>query len=341
MKFDSSGFILDSTRGRKCVFSKQEESVLSDCINVLCRYGFSPTIEEIKDLVKEYASINEINVSTFTGSRPGKEWTTSFMKRNNLSLKHAEMICHSRKAATENPFIIFEFYEMLEKIIKEKNLSANQIWNTDESGFPVDPRKCKVISKRGEKAYKVTLGPGRENITTLATCSASGQALDPLIIFAGKNLQSSWRGDKALKNIMYAVSDSGWMTAEVFSSWFDRFTECVQERPLLLIFDGHLTHTSLNVVLKGRAEDITILKLPPHTTDLLQPLDVACFGPIKQLWQRKLNEWTSFSGNREPIKKAQFANMLSDVWHTGLSVKNCIAGFEATGIYPVNKNKYP
>ena len=317
------------------------EAELADCVSILCRYGFSPTIEEVKNLVSEYASSNEINVSVFKNGRPGKDWISSFMKRNKLSLKHAEMICYSRKAATENPFIIYEFYEIIEKIIKEKDLSPNKIWNTDESGFPVDPKKCKVISQRGEKDYKVTLGPGRENITTLATCSAAGQALDPLIVFAGKNLQSSWRGDNALANTMYAVSDSGWMTAEIFSSWFHRFTEVVTQRPLLLVFDGHLTHYSLDVIQKGRAEDITIVKLPPHTTDLLQPLDVACFGPIKQLWQKKLNDWISLSGAKEPIKKAQFANMLSDVWHVGLSNKNVVAGFEATGVYPANKEKYP
>ena len=33
--------------------------------------------------------------------------------------------------------------------------------------------------------------------------------------------------------------------------------------------------------------------------------------------------------------------MLADVWHVGLSFKNVVAGFEATGIYPVNKSKYP
>ena len=40
-----------------------------------------------------------------------------------------------------------------------------------------------------------------------------------LIIFPGKNLQSTWKGDKALPNTFYGISDSGWMTTEVFATW--------------------------------------------------------------------------------------------------------------------------
>ena len=46
------------------------------------------------------------------------------------------MISAARKLATANPFIINDFYDVIEHIIKEKNLQPNQIWNCDESGFP-------------------------------------------------------------------------------------------------------------------------------------------------------------------------------------------------------------
>ena len=67
-------------------------------------------------------------------------------------------------------------------------------------------------------------------------------------------------------------------------------------RPLLLIFDGHLTHFSLEVIEKARREDITLLKLLPHVTDILQPLDVACFGPLKRMWEKVLKEWINEFG---------------------------------------------
>ena len=47
-------------------------------------------------------------------------------------------------------------------------------------------------------------GARRENIITLTVCNVAGKALDPLIIFQGKNWQTSWRPEKPpLKNIFY------------------------------------------------------------------------------------------------------------------------------------------
>lgn len=128
----------------------------------------------------------------FAENRPGKEWLRLFMERNKLSLKKATMICSARKAVTANPFVVHDFYDMLEKIVEEKKFTPNQIWNCDESGFPTDPKRCKVVSRSGEVAYRVTPGAGRENTTTLAAVNAAGQALPPLVVFPGKNHQESW-----------------------------------------------------------------------------------------------------------------------------------------------------
>jgi len=38
------------------------------------------------------------------------------MKRNHLTLKKAEMISTARMSNTSNPFIIFDFYDTLEKV---------------------------------------------------------------------------------------------------------------------------------------------------------------------------------------------------------------------------------
>ena len=274
-------------------------------------------------------------------NRPGKDWLRSFMERRNLSTKKANMISAARKSATSNPFIVNDFYDVIEKIIIDHKLNPKQVWNCDESGFPTDPSKSKVISPRGEVAYKITWGAGRENISTLAACNAAGRALDPLIIFAGKHFQSTWKGEKPLPNTMYGISSNGWMTTVVFFQWFTRFTEQVKERPLLLIYDGHLSHVSVELIEKAIAEEVIIVKLPPHVTDKLQPLDVCCFGPLKREWERHLCKRVNLLGPKETISKGTFVDLLSEVWHKGLSPNNIIAGFRATGIFPVDRSKYP
>ena len=56
------------------------------------------------------------------------------------------MISTARLSATANPFIIYDFYDLVEKVIQEKKLEPRHLWNCDESGFPTNPARCKVVS---------------------------------------------------------------------------------------------------------------------------------------------------------------------------------------------------
>ena len=45
---------------------------------------------------------------------------------------------------------------------------------------------CRMVGPRGKVSYKVIAGPGRQNTTVLASCSAAGNVFPPLIVFPGK-----------------------------------------------------------------------------------------------------------------------------------------------------------
>ena len=212
----------------------------------------------------------------------------------------------ARKSVTANPFVVYDFYDTIEKVIADKSLGPHQIWNCDESGFPSDPKKCRVIGPSGVEAYRVVPGAGRDNTTVLAAVNADGRALPPLVIFSGQHHMQSWHSEQDMPGTMYGVSESGWMTSDVFAEWFDHFCRHVTDRPLLLIFDGHLSHVSTAVILKAMKEDIVIVKLPPHSTDTLQPLDVSCFSPLKGRWEKVLNDWCAAFGGQRPLRKSDF-----------------------------------
>ena len=53
----------------------------------------------------------------------------------------------------------------------------------------------------------MSFGARRDNITVLAAVNAAGIALDPLIIFKGKNLMELWFGANALPDTYYSKSD--------------------------------------------------------------------------------------------------------------------------------------
>lgn len=326
--------------GRPTVINEVEEKELADCIAVLCKNGFSPSLDDIRIIVQDYVNANEVE-NPFINGKPGRRWMERFLAKNNLSLKRATLISKVRLDCTSNPFVIYDFYKTLSDVISDEVLSANQIWNMDETGFCLDPKKSMSVAPKGQKALKRTEGCQRENITVLAVCSASGRVLDPLIINQGAYFQQCWKADNALPNTFYGHSHNGWMTSQVMIDWFEQFLELVQERPILLLFDGHLTHFSIDVVKKALDNQVILIKLPPHTTDLMQPLDVGMFSPLKKAWDKQLSEHTGFGGSKGTIRRADFVNMLCSIWKESMPGKNAISGFRATGMFPVEMTKYP
>ena len=75
------------------------------------------------------------------------------------------------------------------------------------------------------------------------------------------------------------------------------YVECQRgtlgDKPALVIIDnfkGQITST-INRILE--AHDIHVCLLPPNTTDLLQPIDVAVNKPAKDFLKRKFEAWYS------------------------------------------------
>ena len=82
--------------------------------------------------------------------------------------------------------------------------------------------------------------------------------------------------------------------------------------------------------------------LPPHSTHLLQPLDVAFFAPLKRAWQKILDTWkTSNRNTSATLNKNAFPRLLCQLHlklfsNTGTNdhSDNLVSGFKACGIIP-------
>jgi hypothetical protein len=120
------------------------------------------------------------------------------------------------------------------------------------------------------------------------------------------------------------------MTSDVFLGWMHKFAQCVTERPLLLLCDGHCSHVSLDVISFARSNGITILKFPSHTTHVLQPLDVSVFTPLKCAWDKRVIQFQKEHGFNA-MSKSDEVNVLSSVWQVAVTDSNVRTGFETTG----------
>ena len=86
----------------------------------------------------------------------------------------------------------------------------------------------------------------------------------PYVVYKGKNLWARW-----MKNgpaaCLFSVSDSGWMESSNFLQWFSKmYVPAVMHlTPVVLFFDGHHSHISLELLKVARSNDIYLVCLPP------------------------------------------------------------------------------
>ncbi|KAM6508499.1 hypothetical protein FALCPG4_19005 [Fusarium falciforme] len=102
----------------------------------------------------------------------------------------------------------------------------------------------------------------------------------------------------------------------------------------LIVFDGFTGHGVFAVREYCAKFCIITAPLPPHSTHVLQPMDVGVFQPLKNAHQKHLAKWLR-KGNIS-FSRTDFIRGFQQVFEEGFTAHNIISGFEKSGIYPPN-----
>lgn len=91
------------------------------------------------------------------------------------------------------------------------------------------------------------------------------------------------------------------------------------------------------------ANKITLIRLPSHLTDKLQPLDKCVFGPVKNHWEKILVEYgkSEFGQSHQRLTRKEFVELLGEVRRISMTPANITSGFRSTGIFPLDKKVFP
>lgn len=146
---------------------------------------------------------------------------------------------------------------------------------------------------------------------------------------------------KGFPGITYAATPNGWMQSDVFENYFQNsFLKTIgNERPVVLIYEGHATHIGLKVIQMAIDAGVTIIMLPPHSSHILQPLDLSVMKSVKVKWDPALVSWQrKHIGQKLP--KSEFSIILGHIWsETPREV--IINGFRKAGLFPFNNKVIP
>lgn len=165
------------------------------------------------------------------------------------------------------------------------------------------------------------------------------------MVYKAEHLYDSWI-DGGSRGTRYNRSKFGWFDGVIFEDWFNKivlpyFRKFPVDVPKAMIGNNLASHISFSVIDECKKYNIRFILLPPNSTHLCQPLDVAFFRPLKIQWRKSLFAYKN--KNRGCIQKTEFPrifkNALDKLQIENMASKNLIAGFKATGIYPIDKNK--
>lgn len=323
------------SHGGQQVFCPEEEEAICENLILVANYGIPLSYIDIKLFVKGYLCNQKREVKRFKNNTPGDDWVRSFVKRNR---QLTQRMCQNIKRARAQlkPSEVSEYYQRLAESLE--GVPPENILNYDETNLADDPGMKKCIFRRGVKYPERLINFSKGNISLLFSGSASGELLPPYVIYKSLHLWDTWCTGGP-PNARYGRSKHGWMTSNNFEEWFDTIVVPWARRlsgKKVLIGDNLSSHISISVIQKCNKHNIAFILLPPNSTHVCQPLDVAFFGPQKRAWRQILEEHKTRFPTSTGLDKSTFPSLLKRlIDDMGLkNTENIKAGFKACGICP-------
>lgn len=168
-------------------------------------------------------------------------------------------------------------------------------------------------------------------------CKWYSTSIAPLFIFKGDGISNSLITNQIPSNWCISTSSKGWTSnihgLEWLRSCFEPETrEKAAGRPRLLLCDEYDSHISGNFIAHCMDYNIILLVLPPHTSHILQPLDLSVFGPLKTYLAQETDRYTRTGIQR--LQKYEWLEAYRQARPKALSTSNILSGFRRGELIP-------
>ncbi|BCS24404.1 uncharacterized protein APUU_40848A [Aspergillus puulaauensis] len=268
--------------------SKTQEDYLVQWIISRDERGCAPRHSHIQEMAK-------IILQSDSATPPdplGGNWVTNFLKRHPELKSRFIRRYNRQRAQCEDPKVIMDWFNTYKTICNDKGILPDDIYNFDETGFAMGLiATARVVARRDMPGKPYLIQPGnREWVTIIECINTRGWAIPSTIIFKGKVYIEGWYSEQRIPGDWHIeVSKNGWTTDEIGLRWLQNCfipttTPRIVARYRMLVLDGHGSHLTPEFDKICQDNDIIPLCMPSHSSHLLQPLDVGCFGPLKRAY---------------------------------------------------------
>ncbi|XP_071639548.1 uncharacterized protein [Temnothorax longispinosus] len=331
---------------RSCnkIFSAEQEKIMVQYIIKAAEiyYGLPP--KEIRRLAYELAKKYDLKrpPQWDENCQAGADWFSSFMKRNaELSIRCAQPTSISR-ATSFNATNVKLFFDNLAKVLDRYHFEAKDIYNVDETGMTTVQRPDRIVTKKGTRQVGALTSAERGTLVTVTVAvNAIGNSIPPMFLFPRLRYQEHFVTDGPV-GCIGAGNPSGWMQEEqflIFLKHFQRYTNSSVNHGVLLLLDNHFSHICIQALDFCKENGIVVLSFPPHCSHKLQPLDRSVYGPFKKAFNSACDGWMR-SNPGKTMTIYNIPGIVKTALPLALTQSNIQAGFNSTGIFPFNRDKF-
>jgi hypothetical protein len=313
---------------------REEEAIVAHILELDTR-GIGATRAMVEEMANDLLAAR--------GEGPvGNCWVDRFKTRTKEIKLRRSRSYDRQRALNEDPRVIQPWFELVRETKQKYGILDEDTHNFDESGFMMGMIAAQMVFTGSEKrSNPKKIQPGnREWVTIIQGICAAGWAIPPFIIFGGKVLISSWYPGLP-RDWVIETSANGWTTNELGVKWLKHFDAHTKERTVgayrLLIVDGHESHNSHQFHKYCEEQKIITLCMPPHSSHLLQPLDVGCFAPLKRAYSAEIDSWSRYSITQ--VKKETFLPAFHIAFNKAITKENILASFKGAGLVPHNPER--
>jgi hypothetical protein len=319
--------------------SPVQEQRLANWVLIQEALGQGPTHAQIR------AFAGRILAAKRDATPLGKRWMAGFIRRNPILKTKKQFQIDSARVNGATSDILKAWFQKLEVPII-KAIKAENRWNMDEAGIMEGQGENGLVVGSIHKRFIQKKQPGSKAWTSFIECiSATGVALHPLVMFKGKSVQQQWFPTELedFRGWQFTATENGWTSNATALEWLQKvfIPQTAPHDPSearLLILDGHGSHETTEFMWECYSNNIHLLFLPPHTSHVLQPLDLSVFAPLKQAYRKQLS-FLSLLTDSTPLGKRNFLACYRKARISSLTVANIKAGWKASGLWPVRMSK--
>lgn len=311
--------------------SVAEEESIRRCIMQMAIWGWPISIRYLealaKDLLQRRGDTDPL----------GHNWYKNYLSRHpDIKPKLSRSLDQSRQDAAD--FSTLEkWFDLYSSTCAKYGIPEEDVYNMDEKGFMkgVGDNSKVLLPVEAEESWSIQPGD-REWVSIIESIGMNGYSPPPFVIFQGKQIQHSWIPPNIDTRTKIHVSPAGWTDRAIALEWikhFDIYTKSqVQGTYRLLILDGHTSHVSLEFIQYCEDAKIVPLCLPPHSTHILQPLDVGIFSPLAKAYKKEVSDHSLFGAER--ITNHDFLLFLQTARRKAITLRNIGSAWRKAGLSP-------